>query len=140
MLRLMIETHFMLQTIYLNNMSHIYFLLILLFLCSCNNNVEKQVPDVKVQLYSISSGSNASFRSIAGTGSQIWIGGTNGTLLCSKDQGINWQSFELPGADSLDFRDIAILDEQTVLAMTVGNGNQTAFTKPLMLVNTGGPY
>ena len=56
----------------------------------------------------------ASFRAIRSLGSHIWIGGTRGTVIHSSDAGANFTVSQVPGADSLDFRDLAILDDKTV--------------------------
>ena len=62
----------------------------------------------------------ASFRAIRSHGKHIWIGGTRGAVIHSSDGGTNFSVSTVPGADSLDFRDLAILDEQTVLLMSAG--------------------
>jgi len=62
----------------------------------------------------------ASFRAIRSQGKHIWIGGTRGTVIHSPDGGEHFTVSTVPGADSLDFRDLAILDENTVLLMSAG--------------------
>ncbi len=62
----------------------------------------------------------ASFRAIRSLGSHIWIGGTRGTVIHSSDGGEHFTVSQVPGADSLDFRDLAILDDKTVLLMSAG--------------------
>ena len=62
----------------------------------------------------------ASFRAIRSSGSHIWIGGTRGTVIHSSDGGAHFTVNTVPGADSLDFRDLAILDSHTVLLMSAG--------------------
>lgn len=62
----------------------------------------------------------ASFRAIRSQGSHIWIGGTRGTIIHSSDGGEHFTVSQVPGADSLDFRDLAILDDKTVLLMSAG--------------------
>lgn len=64
--------------------------------------------------------SKASFRAIRSLGSQIWIGGTRGTVIHSNDAGAHFTVSTVAGADSLDFRDLVILDEKTVLLMSAG--------------------
>ena len=62
----------------------------------------------------------ASFRAIRSLDSHIWIGGTRGTVIHSSDGGEHFTVSQVPGADSLDFRDLAILDDKTVLLMSAG--------------------
>ena len=62
----------------------------------------------------------SSFRAIRSHGSHIWIGGTRGTFIHSSDGGEHFTVSQVPGADSLDFRDLAILDDKTVLLMSAG--------------------
>lgn len=72
------------------------------------------------QWNSLSLDTQASFRAIRSFGSHIWIGGTRGTVIHSSDGGEHFSVSQVPGADSLDFRDLAILDENTVLLMSAG--------------------
>ena len=72
------------------------------------------------QWNSLTLDTKASFRAIRSLGSHIWIGGTRGTVLHSSDEGEHFTVSRVPGADSLDFRDLAILDENTVLLMSAG--------------------
>ena len=62
----------------------------------------------------------ASFRAIRSLGSNIWIAGTRGTVIHSADGGGHFKVSQVPGADSLDFRDLAILSDKTVLLMSAG--------------------
>ena len=72
------------------------------------------------QWNSLTLDTKASFRAIRSLGSHIWIGGTRGTVIHSSDGGEHFSVSQIPGADSLDFRDLAILDENTVLLMSAG--------------------
>jgi len=62
----------------------------------------------------------SSFRAIRSHGSHIWMSGTRGTVIHSSDGGEKFTVSQVPGADSLDFRDLAILDDKTVLLMSAG--------------------
>lgn len=72
------------------------------------------------QWNSLALNTKASFRAIRSLGSHIWIGGTRGTVIHSSDGGEHFTVSQVPGADSLDFRDLAILDNKTVLLMSAG--------------------
>jgi photosystem II stability/assembly factor-like uncharacterized protein len=49
-----------------------------------------------------------------------WIGGSNGTVLRTTNGGKSWSTFKIPGADSLDFRDIHAFGKETAIAMSAG--------------------
>ncbi|MFK7768651.1 MAG: WD40/YVTN/BNR-like repeat-containing protein [Mariniblastus sp.] len=50
----------------------------------------------------------------------IWAGGTNGTIANSIDGGKTWRVRVIQGAEELDFRDIHAIDDGTIVAMTSG--------------------
>lgn len=68
----------------------------------------------------------ASFRAIRSFKNNIWIGGTQGTVVHSNDGGFTWQEAQVTGADKLDFRDLAIVDQQRVLLMSAGPADKGA--------------
>jgi len=76
-----------------------------------------------------------SLRGIAAvTENECWVSGTNGTLAKTNNGGDSWTYFKLPDADSLDFRDIEVLNEREVLILSVGNGASSKIFK----TNDGG--
>lgn len=50
----------------------------------------------------------------------VWASGTNGTIVRSYDQGHSWRVQQVEGAEKLDFRDLHVIDQNTVVAMTSG--------------------
>jgi photosystem II stability/assembly factor-like uncharacterized protein len=50
----------------------------------------------------------------------VWASGTDGTIVRSYDQGQTWRVEQVAGAEKLDFRDLNVLDKDTVVAMTSG--------------------
>ncbi|CAM4182682.1 hypothetical protein EWU23_05775 [Cytophagaceae bacterium 50C-KIRBA] len=68
----------------------------------------------------------ASFRAIRSLKNDIWIGGTQGTVIHSRNGGITWQESQVPGAEKLDFRDLAIVGQQKVLLMSAGPADKGA--------------
>lgn len=68
----------------------------------------------------------ASFRAIRSLKNDIWIGGTQGTVVHSHDGGLTWQESQVPGADKLDFRDLAIVNQQKILLMSAGPADKGA--------------
>lgn len=56
-----------------------------------------------------------------------WASGTAGTVIRTTDGGVTWIGYTVPGADKLDFRAIAALDDQNaVVAATAGRIWRTA--------------
>jgi photosystem II stability/assembly factor-like uncharacterized protein len=67
-----------------------------------------------------------SFRGIAAVDDlTCWVSGSGGTIIRTTDGGKNWQDVSIPGTDSLDFRDIEVLDDGTAIAMSIGPGAQS---------------
>ncbi|TLU98326.1 oxidoreductase [Dyadobacter luticola] len=54
------------------------------------------------------------------TPSTCWIGGSGGTILKTTNGGKRWSTFKVPGADSLDFRDIHAFNREVAVAMSAG--------------------
>lgn len=57
--------------------------------------------------------------------SVCWVSGTDGTILRTTDGGKNWQQLSIPGADTLDFRDIEAFGPDTALTMSIGSGESS---------------
>lgn len=51
----------------------------------------------------------------------IWCSGSNGTVINSKDGGLTWNTFSIPGADSIEFRDIEVFSESEVMVLSAGS-------------------
>jgi photosystem II stability/assembly factor-like uncharacterized protein len=59
----------------------------------------------------------------------VWVSGSNGTVLQSKDLGKTWKQFHIPGGDTLDFRGIQAFDAQTAYVMSIGEGDKSRIYK-----------
>lgn len=55
----------------------------------------------------------------------VWVSGAGGAVARSTDGGDTWIRADVPGADSLDFRDIAAFDAATAYVLSIGNGAQS---------------
>jgi photosystem II stability/assembly factor-like uncharacterized protein len=55
----------------------------------------------------------------------VWVSGIRGTWLRTTDGGATWQAGQVPGADSLQFRDVHAVDERTAWLLSIGNGDQS---------------
>jgi len=52
----------------------------------------------------------------------VWASGTGGTYLRTTDGGATWEPGRVPGADSLQFRDVYALSADTAWLLSIGNG------------------
>jgi cyanophycinase len=67
------------------------------------------------------SGVSASFRGFSAvSGLVAWAGGSRGTVLRTVDGGATWERLTVPGADSLDFRDVHGVSSRVAYAMSAG--------------------
>jgi photosystem II stability/assembly factor-like uncharacterized protein len=78
------------------------------------------------QWHTITLPTTASFRALKSFKNEIWIGGTKGTYIHSKDEGITWEVKQVPGAENLDFRDLIILNEKEIILMSAGPSEKDA--------------
>lgn len=62
----------------------------------------------------------ASFRAFKSKDDQIWASGTQGTIGHSSDAGKTWEFLQVPQAEKLDFRDLAIINDQEIMLMSAG--------------------
>lgn len=71
------------------------------------------------------SNTEASFRAVcAVTNKIVWIGGSQGTFLRTIDGGKTWETKQVHGAETLDFRDVHAFDSQTAILMSAGEAEK----------------
>ena len=59
----------------------------------------------------------------------VWASGTGGTVIRTVDGGKKWDVIIVPGAESLDFRDIEAFDAKTAYVLSIGNGESSRIYK-----------
>ena len=59
----------------------------------------------------------------------VWVSGSAGTWLRTTDGGTTWRSGRVPGADSLQFRDVHAVDATTAYLLSIGSGSQSRIYK-----------
>ncbi len=100
----------------------------LIFSCTSKQESLQKPPEIKMQ----QSGSTASFRGIAVKNeNEAWVCGTNGTVSKTTDGGKQWLKINIPGVDSLDFRDLELLNDHSILLMSAGPGQSSQIFKSL---------
>ena len=59
----------------------------------------------------------------------VWVSGAEGTWLRTTNGGATWQAGRVPGADSLQFRDVHAVNENIAYLLSIGNGTQSRIYK-----------
>lgn len=67
----------------------------------------------------------------------VWVSGARGTYVRTTDGGATWVAGRVPGADSLQFRDVHAVDAKTAYLLSIGNGSQSRIYKT---TNAGGNW
>ena len=76
------------------------------------------------------SGSDALFIGISVVDdSSVWISGTGGSFGRTVDGGKTWEIDVVPGADSLQFRDVHAVNAETAFLLSIGNGESSRIYK-----------
>ncbi len=77
-----------------------------------------------------SSGTTASLRGVSAVDSRVaWASGNKGTVRKTTDGGATWQAITVPGAESLDFRDVEAFDANTASLLSIGEGEKSKIFK-----------
>ena len=61
----------------------------------------------------------------------VWVSGTGGTFLRTTDGGATWHAGHVPGADTLQFRDVYAVDSSTAWLLSIGNGTLSRIYRTL---------
>ncbi len=76
------------------------------------------------------SGTTALLQSVSVVDSEVvWVSGHRGTWLRTTDGGTTWRAGVVPGADSLEFRDVEAIAADTAYLMSAGNGDLSRIYK-----------
>lgn len=108
-----------------------YLLLGLLLLAGCASSATDDAdwprdPVLTPQL----SGTDVLFIGLSPVDEQVvWTSGTQGTFARTTDGGATWQVGTVPGADSLQFRDVHAVDAETAYLLSIGTGEQSRIYK-----------
>ena len=87
----------------------------------------EEVPaerQVRLRLTEQESGTRVLLQAISPVDDQVvWVSGHGGTFLRTTDGGLNWLARVMPGADTLQFRDVDAFDARTAYLMSSGPGS-----------------
>jgi photosystem II stability/assembly factor-like uncharacterized protein len=77
-----------------------------------------------------SSGVTTRLRGVSAVSDRVaWASGASGTILRTVDGGRTWQARAIPGAESLDFRDVDAVDARTAYVLSIGLGEASRIYK-----------
>ncbi len=62
-------------------------------------------------------------------GRVAWASGAAGTILRTVDGGKSWERRPIPGAETLDFRDVQAVDDRAAFALSIGPGDRSRIYK-----------
>jgi TonB family protein len=76
------------------------------------------------------SGTKENLRGVSAASAEvIWASGTHGTYLQSTDGGTHWRAAQVPGAETLDFRDVEAFSADEAYLLAAGPGEQSRIYK-----------
>jgi photosystem II stability/assembly factor-like uncharacterized protein len=105
----------------ISNFIILFFIVITACQTKKNSTEQSQGNDYTPQIIPLKINTSASFRGLNAVNDQIvWASGTQGTVIKTIDGGKNWQVFQVPQADTLDFRDIEAIDSNTAYILSAG--------------------
>ena len=102
--------------------------LLVLALSACTS--ARTTDDSALTATAQTSGTNALLIAVSPVNDNVvWASGSLGTWLRTTDGGTTWQTGRVPGADSLQFRDVHAVDANTAYLLSIGNGDQSRIYK-----------
>ena len=94
-------------------------------LAACGRTTGAPAPEA-LSVASQVSGTNALLIAVSAVNDRVaWASGARGTWLRTTDGGATWTTGRVPGADSLQFRDVHALDARTAWLLSIGNGTDS---------------
>jgi photosystem II stability/assembly factor-like uncharacterized protein len=101
-----------------------------LLLSACGRSPSTSNEPVQVARVEQTSGTNALLIAVSPVDERTaWVSGSLGTWLRTTDGGATWRTGRVPGADSLQFRDVHAVDASTAYLLSIGNGPQSRIYK-----------
>ncbi|GIV57278.1 MAG: oxidoreductase [Rhodothermaceae bacterium] len=99
------------------------FLCVLALLIGCRSEAPSPVPPVNPAWERQESGTTERLQAVSIVSAEVvWASGTGGTYALTTDGGTTWRSGVVPGADTLQFRDVHGVDARTAYLLAAGPG------------------
>ena len=100
-------------------------LMLLLLVLSCQSNPEQFSVDNHISL-----DSTLSFRGVFSVDKNTaWVSGSKGSVYHTENGGIDWAKIHIANTSDLDFRDIEVLSDKSVILMSAGPGDKSRIYK-----------
>jgi len=78
------------------------------------------------------SGVTARLRGVSAVTERVaWASGSGGTILRTSDGGATWNRLTIPGAETLDFRDIDAVSDDVAFVLSIGSGASSRIYKTI---------
>ncbi|MEL6614971.1 MAG: oxidoreductase [Bacteroidota bacterium] len=90
--------------------------------CSASPEAVRSAPTLTPQA---SGASGLLIAAYAVNAETVWAAGVAGTVVKTTDGGATWTAMTVPGADSLQFRDVHAWSAQEALVLSIGNGTDS---------------
>ncbi len=88
------------------------------------------LPTAKVNWEKQSSGTTVRLRGVSAVNARVaWASGQGGAYTRTTDGGLTWRSAVVPGAETLDFRDVDAFDASTAYLLAIGEGDKSRIYK-----------
>ena len=98
--------------------------LLILHIPACWSFQTAQAWQATVRITPQDSGTQATIRGLAVRNhAEAWVTGSGGTVIRTTDSGRTWKRIPIPESNALDFRDVEVLPDGTLLLMSIGSGN-----------------
>ena len=99
-------------------------------LAACSSSPSGAPAPKSIARVEQTSGTNALLIAVSPVNERVvWVSGSLGTWLRTTDGGATWQTGRVPGADSLQFRDVHAVDANTAYLLSIGDGPQSRIYK-----------
>ena len=102
----------------------------LALLTACTSNDAHAPASAAIKRTEQTSGTTALLISVSAVNdSVVWASGAQGTYVRTLDGGATWHAGHVPGADSLQFRDVHAVDADTAYLLSIGSGPSSRIYK-----------
>src|SRR5690606_38415267 len=90
----------------------------------------ERAPEVRPTITVQESGTDVLLQAVSPVDERVvWVSGHRGTFLRTLDGGETWHVGTVPGADSLQFRDVHAVDKDTAYLLSAGPGDLSRIYK-----------